>query len=116
MSLFQLPRQMLWHSCDCVDFRKIQNLREHLLGINRLARRNVCLAHKPRDRGGEGDRGWWGAWLAALHQNGSLPFFNRVVVFDINFEGAPRNPAADHRATAGIDFDLPQGKNTLLKG
>jgi hypothetical protein len=39
-----------------------------------------------------------------------------VVVFDINFEGASGNAAADHRATAGIDFDFSQRKNALLKG
>ena len=116
LSLLQLSRQMLRHACDGIDLREVQYLGQNLVGINRLARRNVCLAHKPRDRGGEVHRGRRVARLTALHENGRLPFFDPVVVFDINFEGATGNPAADHRATAGIDFDLPQCKNTLLKG
>ena len=76
----------------------------------------MCLAHKPRDRGGEVHGGRRVARLTALHENGRLPFFDPVVVFDINFEGATGNPAADHRAMAGINGNFSQRKKALLEG
>ena len=107
---------MLWHTGDGVDFRQVQNLSQNFVGIDWLAGRNLDFVYKARDRGRKRDGGRRIARLPALHQNGRLTLLNGVVVFHRHLQGTSRNATTDDRSPPGINGNLSQRKNTLLKG